>query len=63
MAKKERAGLICRVSTAQQIELGLQNQVAYLKEKQLKMAMKYPMTLYFKNKYQGSMPTKIFVSP
>ena len=53
MAKKEFAGLICRVSTPQQIELGLQSQVAYLKEKAIKDGYEVPDNLIFQEQISG----------
>lgn len=53
MAKKERAALICRVSTAQQIELGLESQVACLKEKAINDGYEVPDDLIFQEQISG----------
>lgn len=53
MAKKERAGLICRVSTSQQIESGLESQVACLKEKATKDGYEVPDDLIFQEQISG----------
>lgn len=53
MAKKERAALICRVSTAQQIELGLESQVACLTEKAIKDGYEVPDDLIFQEQISG----------
>ena len=53
MAKKERAALICRVSTAQQIELGLESQVACLKEKANNDGYEVPDDLIFQEQISG----------
>lgn len=53
MAKKERSALICRVSTAQQIELGLESQVACLKEKAINDGYEVPDDLIFQEQISG----------
>ena len=52
MAKK-CASLICRVSTPQQIELGLESQVACLKEKAIKDGYEVPNNLIFQEQISG----------
>lgn len=53
MAKKRRAALICRVSTPQQIKLGLETQVACLKRKAIKDGYDVPDSLIFQEQISG----------
>ena len=53
MAKKQRAALICRVSTPQQIKLGLESQVAVLKKRAIKDGYEVPNELIFQEQISG----------
>lgn len=53
MAKKQRAALICRVSTPQQIKLGLESQVAVLKRQAIKDGYEVPNELIFQEQISG----------
>lgn len=53
MAKKQRAALICRVSTPQQIKLGLESQVAVLKKQASKDGYEVPNELIFQEQISG----------
>lgn len=53
MAKKQRAALICRVSTPQQIKLGLESQVACLKRRAIKDGYEVPNSLIFQEQISG----------
>lgn len=53
MAKKQRAALICRVSTPQQIKLGLESQVAVLKRRAIKDGYEVPDSLIFQEQISG----------
>ena len=53
MAKKQYAALICRVSTPQQIKLGLESQVSCLKNKAEKDGYDVPDNLIFQEQISG----------
>ena len=53
MANKQRAALICRVSTPQQIKLGLESQVAVLKRQAIKDGYEVPNDLIFQEQISG----------
>ena len=53
MTKKQRAALICRVSTPQQIKLGLESQVALLKRRAIKDGYEVPDELIFQEQISG----------
>ncbi len=52
-AKKERAALLCRVSTPQQTEKGLESQVACLKAKAIEDGYEVPTNLIFQEQISG----------
>ena len=53
MAKKQRAALICRVSTLQQVELGLESQVSILKKQAINDKYEVPDNLIFQEQISG----------
>lgn len=53
MAKKQRAALICRVSTPRQIKLGLESQVAVLKRRAIQDGYEVPDSLIFQEQISG----------
>jgi len=53
MAKKQRAALLARVSTPQQIKLGLESQVAVLKERAIDDGYEVPNELIFQEQISG----------
>ena len=53
MAKKQHAALICRVSTPQQIRLGLESQVAVLKRQAIDDGYEVPNELIFQEQISG----------
>lgn len=53
MAKKQRAALICRVSTPSQIKLGLESQVAVLKKRATEDGYEVPDELIFQEQISG----------
>ena len=53
MAKKQRAALICRVSTPRQIKLGLESQVAVLKRCAIQDGYEVPDSLIFQEQISG----------
>ncbi len=53
MAKKQRAALLCRVSSPQQIKLGLESQVACLKRRAIKDGYNVPDSLIFQEQISG----------
>lgn len=53
MAKKQRAALICRVSTPQQTKLGLESQVAVLQKRAIKDGYEVPNELIFQEQISG----------
>lgn len=53
MAKKQRAALICRVSTPKQVKLGLESQVSVLKRQAVKDGYEVPDELIFQEQISG----------
>lgn len=53
MAKKQRAALICRVSTPQQIKIGLESQVITLKKRAMDDGYEVPDSLIFQEQVSG----------
>ncbi|WP_028912171.1 recombinase family protein [Prevotella sp. MA2016] len=53
MAKKQRAALLARVSTPQQIKLGLESQVAVLKKQAIEDGYEVPNELIFQEQISG----------
>lgn len=53
MAKKQRAALLARVSTPQQIKLGLESQVSVLKKRAIKDGYEVPDSLIFQEQISG----------
>jgi len=53
MAKKQRSALICRVSTPQQLKLGLESQVAVLKRRAIMDGYEVPDELIFQEQISG----------
>ena len=53
MAKKQRAALLARVSTPQQIKIGLESQVAVLKKRAIKDGYEVPDSLIFQEQITG----------
>ena len=53
MAKKQRAALLCRVSTPQQIKLGLESQVTCLKRRAIMDGYDVPDSLIFQEQISG----------